>query len=100
MNNQSGLYLHSKFNLLLTNIFYFVSPQLLFPQQPEQLNNMPTMCAQYIVLGICEDWQKPQLEEIQRMITHQTLEISIIKEVCALNGNFKFLTIFVFFFIV
>lgn len=55
--------------------------QLLFPQNPEEIANVPTMCSQYIVLGICEDWKKSQLDELTRMISHHTVEVSIIKEV-------------------
>ncbi|XP_065370364.1 maternal protein tudor isoform X2 [Calliphora vicina] len=64
------------------------SVELLFPQNPEQLVNIPTMCSQYIVLGICEDWKKSQLDEILRMIAHHSVEISIIKEF----NQFKFIT--------
>ncbi|KNC21229.1 Maternal protein tudor [Lucilia cuprina] len=64
------------------------SVELLFPQNPEQLVNIPTMCSQYIVLGICEDWKKSQLDEILRMIAHHSVEISIVKEF----NQFKFIT--------
>ncbi|XP_075166866.1 tudor domain containing protein [Haematobia irritans] len=65
-----------------------VSFELLFPQQPEQLMNIPAMSSQYIVLGICEDWKKSQLDELTRMISHHTVEVSIIKEF----NQFKFIT--------
>ncbi|XP_061396523.1 maternal protein tudor [Musca vetustissima] len=65
-----------------------VSYELLFPQNPEEITNVPTMCSQYIVLGICEDWKKTQLDELTRMISHHTVEVSIIKEF----NQFKFIT--------
>ncbi|XP_073845267.1 tudor domain containing protein [Musca autumnalis] len=65
-----------------------VSYELLFPQNPEEIINVPAMCSQYIVLGICEDWKKSQLDELTRMISHHTVEVSIIKEF----NQFKFIT--------
>ncbi|KAL9913282.1 tudor domain containing protein isoform 1-T2 [Glossina fuscipes fuscipes] len=64
-----------------------VSFELLFPQQPEQLQNIPATCSEYIVLGICEDWKRSQLDEISRTISQHTVDISIIKEF----NQFKFI---------
>ena len=78
------MYEHAFISKVYVFIYFYFSIcmfQLLFPQNPEQLTNIPAMCSQYIVLGICEDWKKSQIDEILRMIAHHSLEISIIKEV-------------------
>ncbi|XP_054737133.1 maternal protein tudor [Anastrepha obliqua] len=65
------------------------SYELLFPQQQQDaLSSMPTICAPYILLGICKDFKAADLEEITRIINRQTLEISIEFEF----KQYKFIT--------
>nr|XP_036225781.1 maternal protein tudor isoform X2 [Bactrocera oleae] len=64
------------------------SYELLFPKQPDVLSSMPTICAPYILLGICKDFKPEELEEISRIILSQTLDISIEHEF----KQYKFIT--------
>ncbi|XP_017476597.1 PREDICTED: maternal protein tudor isoform X1 [Rhagoletis zephyria] len=64
------------------------SYELLFPEQQDALSSMPTICAPYILLGICKDFKPAELEEISRIIMRQTLEISIEFEF----KQYKFIT--------
>ncbi|XP_011177865.2 maternal protein tudor [Zeugodacus cucurbitae] len=64
------------------------SYELLFPKQADALSSMPTICAPYILLGICKDFKPEELEEISRIILRQTLDISIDHEF----KQYKFIT--------
>uniref|UniRef100_A0A6P4FIW5 Maternal protein tudor n=1 Tax=Drosophila rhopaloa TaxID=1041015 RepID=A0A6P4FIW5_DRORH len=52
------------------------SHDLMFPKQPKLLQNIPLLCSQYIVLGICSDWEA-DLAVVQQLIVNQTVQIAI-----------------------
>ncbi|XP_017087277.2 protein tudor [Drosophila bipectinata] len=53
------------------------SRDLLFPKQPKLLQNLPLLCSQYIVLGICAEWDQSDLAVVQKLIVNQTVQIHI-----------------------
>ncbi|XP_017040883.1 maternal protein tudor [Drosophila ficusphila] len=50
---------------------------LMFPKQPKLLQNIPLLCSQYIVLGICAEWDKSDLELVHKLIVNQTVKLAI-----------------------
>ncbi|KAH8400893.1 hypothetical protein KR009_001677 [Drosophila setifemur] len=53
------------------------SHDLMFPKQPKLLQNIPLLCSQYIVLGICSEWDKSDLAVVHQLIVNQTVHIDI-----------------------
>lgn len=61
--------------------------EVLIPQIPDTLEQIPPLCSTFIMLGILSEWSKEDLQEITRLIVHQNLEISIDMEL----NQFKFI---------
>ncbi|XP_017015661.2 protein tudor [Drosophila takahashii] len=53
------------------------SHDLMFPKQPKLLQNIPLLCFQYIVLGICADWDSADLAVVHQLIVNQTVQITV-----------------------
>ncbi|SPP73490.1 maternal protein tudor [Drosophila guanche] len=53
------------------------SHDLMFLKQPKLLQNIPVLCSQYIVLGICAEWDKNDLETVHKLIVNQTVQLTI-----------------------
>ncbi|EDW91282.1 maternal protein tudor [Drosophila yakuba] len=53
------------------------SHDLMFPKQPKLLQNIPLLCSQYIVLGICSEWDQTDLAVVQDLIVNQTVQINV-----------------------
>nr|CAA44286.1 tudor protein [Drosophila melanogaster] len=53
------------------------SHDLMFPKQPKLLQNIPLHCFQYIVLGICSEWDQTDLAEVRRLVVNQIVKITV-----------------------
>ncbi|XP_022222321.2 maternal protein tudor [Drosophila obscura] len=53
------------------------SHDLMFLKQPKLLQNLPVLCSQYIVLGICAEWDKSDLATVHELIVNQTVQLTI-----------------------
>ncbi|XP_026841742.1 maternal protein tudor [Drosophila persimilis] len=53
------------------------SHDLMFLKQPKLLLNIPILCSQYIVLGICAEWDRSDLETVHQLIVNQTVQLTI-----------------------
>ncbi|XP_020804432.1 maternal protein tudor [Drosophila serrata] len=50
---------------------------LIFPKTPKLMQNIPLLCSQYIVLGICHDWGQGDLGIVHQLIVNQTVKLAI-----------------------
>ncbi|XP_017073005.2 maternal protein tudor [Drosophila eugracilis] len=53
------------------------SHDLMFPKQPKLLQNIPLLCVQFIILGICSEWDKTDLAVVHQLIVNQTVQVTI-----------------------
>jgi len=49
----------------------------MFPKQPKLLQNIPLHCFQYIVLGICSEWDQTDLAEVRRLVVNHIVKITV-----------------------
>ncbi|XP_030387638.1 maternal protein tudor [Scaptodrosophila lebanonensis] len=57
------------------------SRDLLFPKQPQLLQNVPILCTQYIMLGICAGWEAADFDKVNQLILNHTVHISVEHEI-------------------
>ncbi|KAH8254756.1 hypothetical protein KR032_012016 [Drosophila birchii] len=53
------------------------SKELIFPKTPKLLQNIPLLCSQYLVLGICNDWSQADLAVVRQLIVNQIVHLAI-----------------------
>lgn len=51
--------------------------QLLFSKQPQLLQNIPVLCSQYIVLGICSEWDQSELDTVKQLMVNHVVSIKV-----------------------
>lgn len=51
--------------------------QLLFSKQPQLLQNVPVLCSQYIVLGICSEWDQSELDTVSQLLLNHVVSIEV-----------------------
>lgn len=56
-------------------MFYHL--QLLFSKQPQLLQNVPVLCSQYIVLGICSEWDQSELDTVSQLLLNHVVSIEV-----------------------
>ncbi|KAH8371983.1 hypothetical protein KR093_009569 [Drosophila rubida] len=53
------------------------SHDLLFSKQPQLLQNVPVLSTQYIVLGICSEWDDSELDVVRQLIVNHVVSIEV-----------------------
>ncbi|XP_030564874.1 maternal protein tudor [Drosophila novamexicana] len=53
------------------------SRDLLFSKQPQLLQNIPVLCSQYIVLGICSEWDQSELDTVKQLMVNHVVSIKV-----------------------
>ncbi|TDG48300.1 hypothetical protein AWZ03_005255 [Drosophila navojoa] len=53
------------------------SHDLLFSKQPQLLQNVPVLCSQYIVLGICSEWDQAELDTVKQLMVNHVVSIKV-----------------------